>query len=308
MITTRGEGAVPTPFGPLAGPVVVTLEAPGHPLLTFNSATPDDFGVEWWLGELDGFEFPDVEVTTLPRAGRDGVWLAPSWMRARTVTLRGTLVAPDLATAQQAVNRLAALAALQRSAGVLAVYEHDATQLDVRLAGRVRFDRSLAEGRHVEFEVPLVAADPRRYGLVEQSVTFGTEAAEAAGDGFEFDLELDFEFGSEGVITGGTLVDVAGTIATPPHFTFRGPCAQPSIANLTTGETWRWSGSLLAGERLEVDVDAATVLLNGTGNRYYLVHPSSVWWLLLPGRNVLSYAAAGAGTGDVTVKWRPAWL
>jgi Phage tail protein len=306
-VTTRGDGAVPTPFGPLAGPVVVTLAGVGAPI-TFNTAQADSQGVEWWVGDLEGWEFPDVSVEPLPRVGRHGVWVPPSWFRGRTVTMRGTFVAPDLATAQQATAQLAAAAALTTTPGVLSVYEHDPSRLDVRLAGRVRFDRSRAEGRHVGFEISLVAADPRRYGLDEQSVTFGVIVAPATGHGITFPLDFDFDFGSEGEITGGTPVQVGGTVETPPHFTFRGPCTAPAITNLTTNKTWRYTGSLLAGERLEVDIDAATVLLNGTGNRYHLVDPKSDWWLLVPGQNVLTYTAAGAGSGDVTVKWRSAWL
>jgi hypothetical protein len=306
--TTRGQGAVATPFGPLAGPVVVVLEGAYGTPITFNTAHADPQGVEWWIGDLDGWEFPDVDVSPLARMGRHGVWVPPSWFRARMVTMRGTFVAPDLATAHIAGEQLAALAALTTTPGVLSVYEHNPLRLEVRLAGRVRFDRSRAEGRHVNFEIPLIAADPRRYALAEQSVTFGVNVAPATGHGFTFPLVFDFDFGSEGEITGGTPVQVAGTVETPPTFTFRGPCTGPSITNVTTGKTWRYTGSLLAGETLVVDIDAATVLLGGTGNRYYLVDPASDWWMLIPGQNVLTYAAAGAGTGDVTVKWRPAWL
>jgi hypothetical protein len=307
-VTTRGAGAVPTPFGPLAGPVVVVLEGAYGAPITFNTAQADPQGVEWWCGELDGWDFPDVDVSPLPRMGRHGVWIPPSWFRACSITMRGTFVAPDLASADIAVEQLAAAAALTSSPGVLRVYEHNAAQRAVRLGGRVRLDRSLAEGRHVNFEITLIAADPRRYALAEQSVTFGVNVAPATGHGIVFPLAFDFDFGSEGEITGGTPVQVAGTVETPPTFTFRGPCTSPSITNVTTGKTWRYTGSLLAGETLVVDIDAATVMLGGTGNRYYLVDPASDWWMLVPGQNVLTYAAAGAGTGDVTVKWRSAWL
>jgi Phage tail protein len=310
-VTTRGAGAAPTPEGVLAGPVVIVLDPQqaGRAPLELNTAAVDADGVEWWADNPDGWDFPEVETSTLPRAGRHGVWVAPGWYRARSLTLRGVAAASTLAAAQRAVLRLAALADMSRTPGVLTVWESQPARLEVRLAGRVKFDRSRAEGRHVTFEVPLVAADPRRYAVTEQSVTFGTQTTPSTDGGFELPLAFAFDFATEGAITGGTPVDVAGTITTPPKFTFRGPCSKPRITNVTLGSVWwQYDGTLAAGERLEVDVDAATVLLNGVENRYYLTNPGSTWWHLAPGRNVLSYSAAGAGTGDVTIRWRSAWL
>lgn len=302
----------PTPEGDVHGaPVVVTLGAPDGKTLDMNTGVPDEHGVEWWATAVEGWEAPDVTPVSLPRVGRHGVWVAPSWFRARMVNLKGVLVAPTLADAQRARAYLVALANFTVSTGKLVVWEAEPTVIEVRLAGRIKTDWDKSFGKHVEFEIPLLAADPRRYSFEEQSLTFGTVVTppDSEGGGFELPLSFPFDFGmAEGTITGGSVAEVGGTITTPPKFKFRGPCTAPAITNQTTAQTWRYTGSLAAGETLDVDVDTALVLLNGTANRYWLVDQSSVWWLLQPGTNVLSYTAEGTGSGDVTVTWRDAWL
>lgn len=307
MATPLSVAPVPMPAN---GPVAVTLAPEGLPPITFSDGTgPDSTGVEWIVEDVDGWDMADVDSAVLPRFGVDGSWIGAGFYRSRFVTLKGILVGSTLAAAQAGSARLLAASGMIRTAGVLVVHEEVPQQAVVRLAGRVRLDRSLVGGRAVRFEVPLVAADPRKYGTVEESKTFGTSTTSVPAAGFEFPLGLPFSFGSGNVITGGTAVVVGGTVPTYPRLTFRGPSTAPSITNVSSGNlVWRWTGTLSAGQTLEVDFDAASVLLGGTASRYHLVDPASIWWPLVPGQNVLRYDASGTGTGDVTVRWRSAWL
>jgi hypothetical protein len=102
-----------------------------------------------------------------------------------------------------------------------------------------------------------------------------------------------------------------GNAPTFPHRVFiYGPCAQPRIENVTTGETLEFKStfSLTAGQYLEIDFEEGTVLLDGNpaNSRYDRIDFSvSTWWQLVPGTNLCRFYPLSSTPPSIAyIKWR----
>lgn len=100
--------------------------------------------------------------------------------------------------------------------------------------------------------------------------------------------------------TGGvTTVTVDGVDSAEPIWTVTGPATNPTLTNITTGQTIEWTGTVPSGQTLVVDMDEMTASLEGA-NVFQFITGS--WVTLQAGNNRVSYAATGA-TDPSTLSW-----
>jgi hypothetical protein len=152
--------------------------------------------------------------------------------------------------------------------------------------------------------VQFFATDPLIYDGTEDSEV---STLPTAGGGLEFPATAPFTFGA--VSTGGTINAVnSGTFHTSPTFRIDGPVTNPRIENVTTGQTLSFTGTVADGDYLEVDVDARTVLLNGTASRYSWIDADAEWWDLPPGTSEVTFRASTTTAATLTMTWRSAWV
>lgn len=86
-----------------------------------------------------------------------------------------------------------------------------------------------------------------------------------------------------------------------------GACQNPQVENVTTGESWSYSGTLEAGDLLVVDGQQGTVTLNG-GDAYAnltLGDTQVAFLTLAQGQNTLRFSATSPSNVTVRVKFRP---
>lgn len=102
----------------------------------------------------------------------------------------------------------------------------------------------------------------------------------------------------------------AGNISAPLVARIVGPCVNPVIENVTTGELVKVNITLLdSTSYLDIDFDAATVLLNGTASRYSLLDSSSTFFDLDPGASAVRFRADSfQPAASATVSWRDTWI
>lgn len=95
-----------------------------------------------------------------------------------------------------------------------------------------------------------------------------------------------------------------------PLIVLRDNWANPTLTNNATGEVLNLTVALAAADELIIDVAARTILKNGVNAYSALNFPTSDWWELIPGSNVI--APTGRGTTGVSGTWqidhRDAWL
>ena len=107
---------------------------------------------------------------------------------------------------------------------------------------------------------------------------------------------LVWESGEAG---GATIIEASGLDSAFPLWTVPGPSTNPTLTNITTGQSITWQGTVPAGQTLEIDMDKQTATLAGA-NVYAFV--SGDWIRIDPGPNRITYVGTGA-TQASTLSW-----
>lgn len=105
-----------------------------------------------------------------------------------------------------------------------------------------------------------------------------------------------WEAGGSGGIT---TVTVDGVDSAEPIWTVTGPATNPTLTNITTGQTIEWTGTVPSGQTLIVNMDEMTASLEGANVFQFI---TGTWITLQAGNNRISYSATGA-TDPSTLSW-----
>jgi phage-related protein len=106
---------------------------------------------------------------------------------------------------------------------------------------------------------------------------------------------------------GSIIATNLGSTEAPVTIRINGPVTNPTVRNVTTGESLGLTVVLAAGEFMDLDTKNHTVLLGGTANRYSTL-TTPQWWGLQPGTNEIRYFADITSASTVTVTYRSAWV
>lgn len=282
-----------------------TITGPDGAAAVFND--PTDVNYVGVLTEITGFDMPEVRESADNLVQMDGGIHGDFFFGRRPFTMSGRVLPIASAT-----DRNAKVTALQRAvtalrADAIVKFTPSGGQ-EQFLAARVQQPLRISGNWIKEFQIAMVAADPRRYSMVLESSTVAASATAGVG-GFAFDMAFDIDFGVASP-TGQLLVENNGNMDTWPVLTITGPGTNPSIFNASTNQTITFGYTLAAGETLVVDTLNRTVKLNGVTDRYSaLDFLNTEWWPLIPGINDirLIFASYSAGA-TLNVAWRHAWL
>lgn len=277
--------------------------------VTFGGLTIGGDGSPYQLSELVGFhEAPEVRTSDQMRSRAHGLFAGTDYLGGRSIVAEVEVVAPHPSeTVWQAFS--SALVVGAESETALGVQMPGlAYGTAVQVGARVRklslpIERAYFNG-HGRAVVEWYATDPRVYS---QTLTTQTASqATVAGTGVTFPVTFPLSFG--GAVSGGQLTATnAGEFGAPWVATISGPIVNPTLENITTGETLAFVGSLATGETLVVDSLARSVLLNGTASRYSWLVVGSQWFTVEPGDNAIRLAGT-SGTGSVSFSFRSAWI
>jgi hypothetical protein len=165
----------------------------------------------------------------------------------------------------------------------------------------------VAGGRVKEFQLSLVAADPRIYS--EQVYSSTVNAGSYTG-GAGITSPLISPIQNVLSAAGSLTVSNLGSSATPPILTVYGPIVNPRVINGSTGEQIALTYSLGAGENIAIDTGRRTIQLNGNVNRYSaLDFPNSTWWQLRPGANTVRLEGSSfTSAASLGIVFQYAWI
>jgi hypothetical protein len=129
--------------------------------ITFN-AGPDSDGDQFTISEIAGWDSPGVEQILVERPLSDGAVVAHGRRTSRPLSAAGHASGSTIANGFRARRKLeAAIDSLITADGTIAVDEGGTTYaLTVRLAAEV--DTRQAGPYGIEFEIPLIAANPTK--------------------------------------------------------------------------------------------------------------------------------------------------
>lgn len=100
--------------------------------------------------------------------------------------------------------------------------------------------------------------------------------------------------------TGGlTTITIDAVDLTLPVWTITGPATNPTLSNITTGQTMSWLGTVPSGQTLIIDMNEQTATMAGANVYAFL---SGNWVGLAPGTNRISYSVTGTDESS-TLSW-----
>lgn len=270
-----------------------------------------DTAFKW--DELEGWEdTPGLDSGTVLKSSDHGAWPGTYYAQTRTVTA-SLIVKSEPGQMQGTIRQIAAATPIDSSDEVPLVVQFDDETPLVVFARCIR--RNIATGRSnrtglARGAIQWEASDPRKYTLAESIGTAGLPQPEP---GLVFPLVFPLDFGTPGE-TGNISATNFGDAPTHPLFTITGPCSNPSIINVTTGDILEYDIDLSSTDVLYVDTQQGTVTLNGrTANRLYTATPRSQpegSFVLRPGSSSLAFRSDDSTpdpASTLTVTWRSAF-
>lgn len=286
-------------IGYFTGGITYTPPTGAGPATDLEFGATDANGTDWALLNWQGMGGVSTAGQVVQRAGDHGAWATPQFYGPRTLTLTVH------ATAKTQALRDAARAFMQQAIPVsdLALFRWDEptpVQMRVRRSGPIT--ETYASLLDVEFTVPLVAPDPRKYSTVLRQAS-STQASVAAGLAPPLTPPFTLPAGAPPMYTACTN---AGSFETRPTVTIGGPISGPAVVNVTTGQAISFSGlTLAATDSLVVDLSTRQALLNGI---YRPADISSAWWVMPPGTTTVQVTGTASTGSTMTVAWRDAWI
>ena len=275
--------------------------------LTYNGLTIGD-GTSYDIAAISGLSQPGVRTADVALARRHGLHPGEDFLAGRTVTMTVEVDADD------AADMSTKLAALHDAFTVGQPNEADLTLqipgvcdgLEVTLGCRPRRVDVPVGVEYVWANLPvctiqLFATDPLFY---RSALGFFNVPVSQSG-GLDAPIEAPLVFG--GTTTGGLgIATNAGNFDGRLAYVLVGPCTNPRLQNVTTGQAHEFDIELTSGETLLVDTRDRSVLLGGTANRYEVLTANHEWWELAPGDNDLQYRVS-AGGGAIIGSSYSAW-
>jgi hypothetical protein len=301
LTTVASGGSSDVPFGIEVG-IRYDITGPDGTRVSFNDPADRDF--TGYLEAVSGLDGPDVRESSELYVQGDGGIHSDFYFGRRPITLSGTFDTSQFGTVRnQKITRLLRATNAMREDATLSWTATGGLPVEVRV--RRQNSPRVSGGRVKQFQISLVAADPRIYG---QSINIGQVAAGATSTaGFTSPLLSPLQSGA--APAGQVIVDNVGNAGAPPILSVYGPVTNPEVVNVTTGETLSFIYTLAAGEHLDVDSSARTITVGGANRYSALNFAASTWWELAPGQNDIRLTATSFSSGaSLVILWNHAWI
>ena len=200
----------------------------------------------------------------------------------RLVVLDGRIYCPDSAADLYTEFRVLAgtmLETLDEGAALLKWTEDGglSLQASVKLFGE--FEPPIEVGPNLlAYQAQLFAEDPRAYSQDLSTSTGGTLTNAPGGWAWPETPPIVFSLSAGGT----TAVNNLGNRPTPPVFRVYGQCVNPQILLVGTTKRIALTGTIGAGDYLEVDVANRSITINGTSPAQNFLDASGTSWYDLP--------------------------
>lgn len=303
-VVTVPAGGTPSdiPYGIEVG-IRYDVVGPTGRRISFND--PNDRDFVGYIEEITGLDGPEVRESSEDFVQGDGGIHSDFYFGRRPITLSGIMDPNSFGVDRnRMINRLTEATNAMRNDAVLSWTASGGLPVQIRV--RRQNSPRISGGRLKQFQISLVAADPRIYG---EAINIGQVAAGASTSaGFTSPLLSPLSSGASPV--GQLIVQNLGNAGAPPIITIYGPITNPVVKNQTTGDQLAFTYTLAATERLEIDSSQRTITLNGTTNRYSaLDFVNSTWWDLQPGNNDIRFSATSfTSPASLVILWNHAWI
>lgn len=255
---------------------------------TFNTTNAD-------IESVAGIGFPDIRATEQNTSEQDGAIPTSYRFGSRTFGWTGHLT-----------DTTAALYLAERDSlmGALNLQNQPVEGLTMTFTLITGDTRTLRETRLVGAVLDFPEGEPSiiwnsyqltfrsTFGFFEGDETTGTQQITVSSGGTVVPSPVPSALSATVVVSSGTdplTITNAGNANAYPVFTITGPGTTFTISNLTTGHNLVLDETLVAGDTVEIDTRAHTIVKNGSENVYDGFSGSFIY--IQPGSNTLSFTA-----------------
>lgn len=269
------------------------------------------------IADIEGLGQAPVRSGDVEPEGEDGLWLGVDRYGGRTIRIDAAVRAVGDPGAV-----LDALAVLQDEASTDAVRAQGGTTMDLRLKfpgrparvvrGRLRqCEPDLERLIHgwAPLDIEFQAADHLYYADTLETTSIPLGMLTTGGLVFPFVLPMTIEGDPEAVGRPGFFT-VSGTAPTWPVLRVTGPCSNPTITHVASGQSLTAPVTLAAGEWVEIDTRPGwrTVLRENGGGAPLTPASRIDQFRLSPGSNEIAWTATDPTlTSTLAITWWPAF-
>lgn len=270
----------------------------------------DASGVAWVLESVKGWDSPPSVGSVIQRSADHGGWPAAQYYGPRIITLTVEAKAPSQSLRDQARAQLQQAVAIGTSPSDLSVFTYNEPvpkQAAVRRNGSASITENCPTTVDAVFTIPLVAPDPRKYSVTQQTAQAILPVPVISPLALPFSSGLPMYFpGAIPAEASAITVTNAGTFETRPQITVTGPVTSPAIVNATYGQSVSFTGLVMgATDVLTIDTDNRQSFLNSA---FYPADPFSQWFVAQPGPNLIYLGGITTGGATLTCSWSSAWI
>jgi Phage tail protein len=273
--------------------------------IQINLGQVDSNGTGWILQQVVGWDGAPAVGQVIQRSADQGGWAASQFYGPRLITLTVTASAQSQPLRDVARGQMAQVVPINDLA-VFTYNEPVPKFAQVRLNAGAQIVETYMTTCDVTFSVPLVAPDPRKYGVTPMSI--GMTLPTTIPTPLTLPLTTPFTLAATVPPGLGSMSCVNyGNYETRPILTVNGPIPAPIITNMNTGQSISYSQATLGPtDQLVISTDARIGYLNGA---FIPSDVWSAWWTLWPGVTSLQLqnGTGNAGTVDVNAQLKANW-
>ncbi len=264
-------------------------------------------GTPYIITGIEGLGIPDVNSSDLPRPHRGGSFQGFDQVGARPITISMIVTGTDSLDCKANLDALASVWYLHQGEADRPMTVKLPGTVEKYVIGRPRrlaYDNlAHLKSRNVTVTAEYFSHLPAVYSSVEYSPVVNLPV-QSGGQTFPQVFPLAFGSGESGV----TEIVNAGNYTVSPVVRIYGQCVNPRIEHVDSGKIIDLATTINTGDWIDVDMDARTILLNGTASRRIALRGGSQFWDLLPGSQGVRFLADSYSGAYVTVTYRDSYI
>lgn len=252
----------------------------------------------YFVESIEGFDGAPVDLQMQKAPYQDGETLIDQVFEPRDLTINLTIFGESKKNVYENRRRLLKYLNPKLGIGTLTWYREDGEFAIGSVRDELTFLNTDIGFYWQKATLELRAPDPSFYNPSEVELVLASFTG-----GFELPFSFPIQFGTVGK---ELTINNEGDINAPIFVSMKGPLKTPVLENITTGEKITVTKDILSGETLEINTafgqkSVTIVEADGTrSNAFHYVSPDSDLWQLIPGENLVTYAATEE-SGDAAV-------
>jgi hypothetical protein len=247
----------------------------------------------------------NIDINSYSRGGRSGVSLGLPFYRGYVIGMDWRVKGNTYAQLLQQRDRLARFFRVkpdktidQKRQLTFVMVDGSSRVVDVVFSP---FQGSILPENTTSTIIQVSAMSEREFLVSSAEMSTVVNVLDSGGFAIPFDIPFSI---ANSPSTQPSVINNQGNAEYYPRIIAHGPLNQFTLQNLTTGKSFEYTGELLEGDELAIDLYERTAILNDNTNA--LADIAGDWFWLESGNNSLSLTTV-SGNGYIEVFYRHAW-